>query len=53
MRKHWWIIKAWFWLGYYCGYEPDNYEYAEELYNKYHKLGPVREVVEEELTTRY
>jgi hypothetical protein len=53
MSKHIWIIKAWFWLGYYCGYEVDDYEYAEELYKQYHDKATAREAVEEELSTRY
>lgn len=48
MKKHWWIIRAWFWYGYYTGFEPWAYDRAEALYNTVGSMAP-RHAVEYDL----
>lgn len=34
MKKHWWIVRAWFWLGHYLGFHLRHMDEAEYLWDK-------------------
>jgi hypothetical protein len=34
MKKHWWIVRAWFWLGYHLDFDWSHMDLAEHMWDK-------------------
>lgn len=52
MKRHLWIIRAWFWLAYHTSYHAGNLHFADGLYDRAGSKTP-RQAVEDDMRDWY